>query len=256
MTDHASSMPLAGRSALVTGGGSGIGRATALAFAQAGAAVMVADSNPAGAEETLHLIRGQGGEAAFVRADVSVRADVAAMVATTVERFGRLDCAFNSAGIAGVLASFVDYPEEVFDRVLAINLKGVWLCMRHEIQVMLEQGGGAIVNAASISGLRGSADVSAYVASKHAVVGLTASAALGYAARNIRINAVCPCIIDTPLVAAVFDETFTRESADAANPIGRMGRAEEVAEAVVWLCSDAASLVTGVAMPVDGGHTA
>jgi NAD(P)-dependent dehydrogenase (short-subunit alcohol dehydrogenase family) len=248
--------PLAGRVALVTGGGSGIGRATALAFAAAGAAVMAADIDPVGGEETVQLVQEQGGTANFVRADVTVSADVAAMVAATVARFGRLDCAFNNAGIAGVIASLADYPEEVFDRVLAVNLKGVWLCMRHEIPVMLEQGGGAIVNMASVSGLKGSADVSAYVASKHGVVGLTKSAALGYAARNIRVNAVCPCIIDTPLVAGVFDATFTRERANAAQPIGRMGRAEEVAPAVVWLCSDAAALVTGAAMPVDGAYLA
>ena len=175
---------LSGRIALVTGGGSGIGRVTAQAFAAAGAAVMLADVDQAGGEETATLIRNQGGEAAFTHADVTSSDAVAALVETTVKRFGRIDCAFNNAGISGVFASIVDYPEDVFDRVIAINLKGVWLCMKHEIPAMLDQGGGVIVNTASVAGLGGSPDLAAYTASKHAVVGLTKSAALGYVTRT------------------------------------------------------------------------
>jgi NAD(P)-dependent dehydrogenase (short-subunit alcohol dehydrogenase family) len=242
--------------ALVTGAASGIGRATALAFAAAGASVMLADVDTAGGEETGQMIHDQGGEAAFMRVDVAVDAEVAAMVAATVERFGRLDYAFNNAGIEGVVASVVDYPEEVFDRVSAVNIKGVWLSMRHEIQVMLEQGSGAIVNTASIAGLGGNAHVIAYTASKHAVIGMTKSAALGYAAHNIRVNAICPGIIQTPMIERLTGEAFTREGFDSVQPIGRRGQPEEVAATVVWLCSDAASLVTGIAMPVDGGATA
>jgi NAD(P)-dependent dehydrogenase (short-subunit alcohol dehydrogenase family) len=242
--------------ALVTGAASGIGRATALAFAASGASVMLADIDTAGGEETRQMIHDQGGEAAFMRVDVAVDAEVAAMVAATVERFGRLDYAFNNAGIEGVVASVVDYPEEVFDRVSAVNIKGVWLSMRHEIPVMVEQGGGAIVNTASIAGLGGNAHVIAYTASKHAVIGMTKSAALGYAAHNIRVNAVCPGIIQTPMIERLTVDAFTREGFDSVQPIGRRGQPEEVAATVVWLCSDAASLVTGIAMPVDGGATA
>jgi NAD(P)-dependent dehydrogenase (short-subunit alcohol dehydrogenase family) len=244
------------RVALVTGAASGIGRATALAFSASGASVMLADIDTAGGEETRQMIHDQGGEAAFMRVDVAVDAEVAAMVAATVERFGRLDYAFNNAGIEGVVASVVDYPEEVFDRVSAVNIKGVWLSMRHEIPVMVEQGGGAIVNTASIAGLGGNAHVIAYTASKHAVIGMTKSAALGYAAHNIRVNAVCPGIIQTPMIERLTVDAFTREGFDSVQPIGRRGQPEEVAATVVWLCSDAASLVTGIAMPVDGGATA
>ena len=223
---------------------------------RSGASVMLADIDTDGCEETRQLIHDQGGEAAFMRVDVAVDAEVAAMVAATVDRFGRLDYAFNNAGIEGVVASIVDYPEEVFDRVSAINIKGVWLCMRHEIPVMVEQGGGAIVNTASIAGLGGNANVIAYTASKHAVIGMTKSAALGYAAHNIRVNAVCPGIIQTPMIERLTVGSFTREGFDSVQPIGRRGTPEEVAATVVWLCSDAASLVTGIAMPVDGGATA
>jgi len=244
------------RVALVTGAASGIGRATALAFAATGASVMLADIDTDGGEETRALIRDQGGNAAFMRVDVAVDAEVAAMVAATVEQFGRLDWAFNNAGIEGVVSSIVDYPEEVFDRVSAVNIKGVWLCMRHEIPVMIEQGGGAIVNTSSIAGLGGNPHVIAYTASKHAVIGMTKSAALACAADNIRVNAVCPGIIQTPMIERLTVEAFTREGFDAVQPIGRRGEPEEVAATVVWLCSDAASLVTGIIMPVDGGASA
>jgi NAD(P)-dependent dehydrogenase (short-subunit alcohol dehydrogenase family) len=244
------------RVALVTGAASGIGRATALAFAATGAAVMLADIDTDGGEETRQLINDRGGDAAFMRVDVAVDAEVAAMVTATIERFGRLDYAFNNAGIEGVVSSIVDYPEEVFDRVTAVNIKGVWLSMRREIPVMRDQGGGAIVNAASIAGMGGNPHVIAYTASKHAVIGMTKSAALGYAADNIRVNAVCPGIIQTPMIERLTVDAFTREGFDAVQPIGRRGQPEEVAATVVWLCSDAASLVTGIAMPVDGGATA
>jgi NAD(P)-dependent dehydrogenase (short-subunit alcohol dehydrogenase family) len=244
------------RVALVTGAGSGIGRATALAFATAGTAVMLADNNAATGEETLHLVREQGGEAEFRQVDVALNAEVAGLVAATVERFGRLDWAFNNAGIEGVITSVVEYPEEMFDRVIDVNVKGVWLCMRHEIPVMLGQGGGAIVNTASVAGLAGNPHVIAYTASKHAVIGLTRSAALGYAARNIRVNAICPGIIDTPMIERLTGEFFPHERLVTHQPIGRMGRPEEVAAAVVWLCSAAASLVTGIAMAIAGGGVA
>jgi len=252
---------LLGKVALVTDGSSGIGKASSLAFAREGAKVVVSDINVAGGEETAQMIRDAGGEALFIKADVSKAAEVEALVKQTVETYGRLDCAYNNAGIVGAVEAFGlsihDYPEAVWDHVLSINLKGVWLCLKYELAQMLQQGGGAIVNTASIWGLVGAPGASAYVASKHAVVGLTRAAALEYAAKGIRINAVNPGTIRTPLldpfIAALPDIEATLT---AQHPVGRIGRPEEVAEAVVWLCSDAASFVIGHTMTVDGGYMA
>ena len=248
---------LEGRVTLVTGGSSGIGRATSLAFAREGARVVVADIAVAGGEETVRMIEAAGGAALFVRADVSKATEVEALVTETLGRFGRLDCAFNNAGIEGSRASTVDYTEEDWDRTVGTNLKGVWLCMKYEIPRMLEQGGGAIVNTSSVYGLVAGRGVSAYVASKHGVAGLTKSAALEYAPHGIRINAVCPGAIRTPMLMRHLRDAESEERLIAAvEPIGRMGSPEEVAAAVVWLCSDAASFVTGHTMAVDGGYLA
>jgi NAD(P)-dependent dehydrogenase (short-subunit alcohol dehydrogenase family) len=208
------------------------------------------------------MISEQGGHAVFVKADVSQAAEVEAMIDHTVQAYGRLDYAFNNAGIVGGDALPAHRPEQVWDRVIDINLKGVWLCMRYEIPQMLKQGKGAIVNMASIAGLVGFVDLEAYVASKHGVVGLTKAAALEYAKQNVRINAVCPGYIRTPLIERGLSRVPASERADHEqrlmdqHPIGRLGTPKEVAEAVVWLCSDAASFVTGHAMPVDGGYVA
>ena len=249
---------LEGKIALVTGGGSGIGRATSLAFAREGAKVVVSDVNADGGEETVSTIKEAGGESTFVYADVSRPTDVEALVRRAVETYGRLDCAHNNAGIEGDISSKLhEYSEDTWDRLMDINLKGVWLCLKYEIQHMLEQGGVAIVNTASAAGLVGSRMLSAYVASKHGVVGLTKAAALEYAQDGIRVNAVCPGIIDTPMVRRLLAGREGYESTiSSRQPVGRLGNPEEIAEAVVWLCSDAASFVTGHAMAVDGALTA
>ena len=248
---------LDGKVALVTGGGSGIGRATCLAMAREGAQVMVADIVVEGGHETVSLVKNAGGEATFIRADVSQASEVEAMVKQTIETYGRLDCAFNNAGIEGPVCSTVEYTEEDFDRVVAIDLTGVWLCMKYEIPAMLQHGGGAIVNTASVAGLVGFQGISAYVASKHGVNGLTKTAALEYAKAGIRVNAVCPGVIETPMVKRAFEKSPGMEEGVAAvEPVGRLGQPQEVAEAVVWLCSDAASFVTGLPMAVDGGLVA
>ena len=247
-----------GKVALVTGGGSGIGRASALAFAREGACVVVADVAVEGGNETVALIKAAGGTATFVRADVSQATEVAALVDAAVATYGRLDCAHNNAGIEGLEAPTAEYPEDDWDRVIAINLKGVWLCMKYEIPHMQRQGGGAIVNTASMAGLVGARRMPAYVASKHGVAGLTKTAALEYARAGIRVNAVCPGVIRTPMVERFFFSHHPRAETrlSAAAPIGRLGTPEEVAEAVVWLCSAAASFVTGHTMTVDGGMVA
>lgn len=250
---------VAGKVALVTGGSSGIGRATALVFAREGAKLVVADMNEDGGQQTAHSITEQGGEAVFVRADVTVATEVEALIGQAVATYGRLDCAYNNAGIEGYMAGRLhEYPEDQWDRLIDINLKGVWLCLKHEIPQMIEQGGGAIVNTASAAGLVGSRRLSAYVASKHAVVGLTKAVALEYARDGIRVNAVCPGIIDTPMVRRLIGgrEADYEATIPARQPIGRLGTPEEIAESVTWLCSCAASLVTGLAMAVDGGFTA
>lgn len=243
--------------ALITGGGSGIGRATAVLFAREGAQVVVADVNLDGAEETVQLIADEGGEAFAFQADVRRAVDVQAMVGEAVARYGRLDCAFNNAGIEGPPVRTMEVTEADFDLIMAVNLKGVWLCMKYELEQMVAQGGGAIVNTASVAGLVGAHSLPVYAASKHGVVGLTRSAAVEYGRKNIRINAVCPSVIDTPMVQRGFD-LFPQfvESTVRWNPMRRLGQAGEVARAVLWLCSDAASFTNGAALTVDGGFTA
>jgi NAD(P)-dependent dehydrogenase (short-subunit alcohol dehydrogenase family) len=246
-----------GKVALVTGGGSGIGRATALKLAQEGAKVMIADYIQEGGERTVKMIAEAGGTGSFILTDVSVAGQVEAMVARTVEQYGRLDCAFNNAGTEGRVATTVDCSEGNFERTIAINLKGVWLCMKYEIPQMLKQGGGSIVNTASALGLVGIAGMPAYNASKHGVVGLTRTAALEYAAKNIRVNCVCPGVIRTPMVERVVDiGGFSEQDFISSEPVGRMGQPEEIAQGVVWLLSDAASFVTGHPMAIDGGWVA
>lgn len=250
---------LNGKVALVTGGASGIGRATALRFAREGAKLVIADMNEEGGQRTVHMITENGGEATFVQVDVSHAAEVEAMISKTVGMYGRLDCAHNNAGISGagiggnLLTLSADYPEERWHQVIAINLTGVWLCMKYELRQMLQQGGGAVVNTASVAGLVGFPGASAYVASKHGVVGLTKTAALEYAKQGIRVNCVCPGFIQTPMTTPLMNEPRLMNSIVASEPIGRVGKPEEVAEAVVWLCSDAASFVTGHTMTIDGG---
>jgi NAD(P)-dependent dehydrogenase (short-subunit alcohol dehydrogenase family) len=246
-----------GKIALVTGGGSGIGRATALKLAKEGAKVMIADYVPEGGERTVRMIEEAGGEASFVAADVSVTKQVEAMVAKTIASYGRIDCAFNNAGIEGRMANTVECTEETWDRTIAINLKGVWLCMKYEIPQMLKQGGGTIVNTASIAGLVGFEGLPAYNASKGGVVQLTRTAALEFATKNIRVNCVCPGVIRTPMVERLLDNrSFTEEQLNAGEPVGRMGKPEEVAEGVLWLLSDASSFVTGHPLVVDGAWVA
>ena len=243
--------------ALVTGAGSGIGRASSLILAREGAKMVVSDIDASGAEETLSLIKERGGDGVFVHADVSKSNDVQELISRAVSTYGRLDCAYNNAGIEGYMSGRLhEYPEETWDRLVDINIKGVWLCLKYEIPLMLEQGGGAIVNTASVAGLVGARRLSAYIASKHAVVGLTKAAALEYAQDGIRVNAVCPGTIDTPMLDRLIAGWKTDEDMNTRQPIGRMGTPAEVAETVAWLCSDAASLVTGIAMAVDGGQTA
>lgn len=241
--------------AIVTGGSFGIGRATAIAFAKCGAKVVIADWIED--YSTLKEIQGNGGSALFIKCDVSKNTDVAEMVKKTVETFGRLDFGINNAGIEGETAPVHECTEENWDKTISINLKGVWLCMKHEINQMLKQSKGAIVNTASVAGLIGFPGLAAYVASKHGIIGLTKTAALENAKQGIRINAVCPGVIRTPMVDRVTgkDKTAEKQYEDL-EPVGRMGEPEEVAEAIAWLCSDASSFVTGHALAVDGGWIA
>ena len=246
-----------GKVALVTGAGGGIGRATALAFAREGARVVASDVAGAGGEETARLVADAGGEALHVACDVTWPAEVEALVAAAVDAFGRLDCAHNNAGVEGAYARTADCDEENFDRTCAVNLKGVYLCLKAEIAHLLDSGGGAIVNTASVAGVEGAKNLPAYVASKHGVMGLTRTAALEYATRGIRVNAVCPGPIRTRMLEAIMEENPRMEPAMiAAVPMRRLGAPEEIAEAVVWLCSDRASYVTGQGLVVDGGFTA
>ena len=243
--------------ALVTGGGSGIGRASCLAFAREGARVAVADVDLSGAEETVRLIEGVGGRGVALQVDVTKSGEVESLVERVVEEFGRLDCAFNNAGVGGAVENTHEYPENEWDRVLGVNLKGVWLCMKYEIPVMLRQGGGAIVNTASIYGLSGAGGYIAYNAAKHGVVGVTKTAALEYTDVGVRVNAVCPGYILTPMTIPGIEANPELERRMVSQtPMGRMGQPKEIAEAVVWLCSDAASFVTGHTMTPDGGYMA
>jgi NAD(P)-dependent dehydrogenase (short-subunit alcohol dehydrogenase family) len=248
---------LHGKVALITGAASGIGRATAIAAAREGAKVLVVDAVPGG-EDTVKLIKQAGGEAAFHKCDVTRAAEVEATVAAAVKLFGRLDCAHNNAGIIGKSLHTADDTEENFDRIIAVDLKGVWLCMKYEILQMLKQGArGAIVNTASAAGLVGSHGQPAYTAAKHGVIGLTKVAALEYARHDIRVNSVCPGVIDTAMVAEmVTGHPRLRDRLISVEPIRRMGKPEEIGEAVVWLMSDYASFVTGASLPVDGAMTA
>jgi len=250
---------LEGKAALITGAGGGIGRATALAFAREGARVAVADVAADAARETVAQVNTAGGQAISLMGDVTRDADVRAMIESVIRTYGRLDCAFNNAGIAGwhvdaAGKKTAEWSEEAFDRMIAVNLKGIWLCMRHELPQMQTQEGGAIVNTGSIAGLVGLPTSSAYVAAKHGVLGLTKTAAIEYAEENIRVNAVCPGYIKTPMT----EETMRRrgEAILAQVPFHRMGTPEEIAEMVVWLCSDRASYVSGACYNVDGGWMA
>lgn len=245
-----------GKVAFVTGAGSGIGRATALAFAREGASVTVTDVSELGSQETARLIEEQGGRALAVKCDVTRTEDVKAALDKTIDAFGRLDFAFNNAGVEQRNAAIAEFEEDEWERIVNVNLRGVFLCMKYEIPLMLKQGGGAIVNTSSGAGVIGIKGGAAYAASKHGVIGLTKSAALDYAGQNIRINAVAPGYIATPMMdrfTGGTDEGWAQVVSE--EPIGRAGRPEEIADAVIWLCSDAASFVVGHALVVDGGQT-
>ncbi len=243
-----------GKIALVTGAGSGIGRATALTFAREGAKVAVADMDSSGGEETVRLIKDSGSDATFIKVDVSQESEVKAMVDNVVSVYGRLDCAHNNAGIEGAVAPMAEYKIEDWNKVIAVNLTGVWLCLKHEISQMLKQDGGAIVNTASISGLIGDKNMCAYNASKHGVNGLSKGAAVEYSRQGIRVNSVCPGVIRTSMVERLIASGAQSET--DLGPMGRLARPEEIGEVVVWLCSDAASFVTGHTMAADGGFVA
>jgi NAD(P)-dependent dehydrogenase (short-subunit alcohol dehydrogenase family) len=245
---------LQGKVALVTGGTSGIGRDTVVLFAKAGAKVVIAGRRELEGKETVEMVRAAGGEGLFVKADVSKAAEVEALVQRTVEKFGRLDVAFNNAGIEGHWLPITEQSEEDWDRTIDINLKGVWLCLKYEIRQMLKQGGGgAIVNMASAAGLIGLAGAATYCASKHGVMGLTKSAALENARSGIRVNVVCPAVIETPMADRAYADPGIHKFVLGLHPIGRFGRAEEISAAVLWMCSDRASFMTGQSLVLDGG---
>ncbi|MDD4974712.1 MAG: SDR family oxidoreductase [Bacteriovorax sp.] len=242
---------------IITGASSGIGAASALAFAREGASVVVADVQIARGEELVSRIQAEDGKAVFIKCDVSLESDVKNMVAKTVEKFGHLNCAFNNAGVEGDSANTMMCSNENWDKIMNINLKGVWLCMKYQIPEMLKNGGGSIVNCSSVAGIVGFSGSPAYTASKHGVIGLTQAAALEFAVKKIRVNAICPGIIQTPMI-----ERFTHGEAEVTKmlmegePAGRMGLPEEIAQAALWLCSDASSFVTGHPLVVDGGWVA
>lgn len=243
------------RVALVTGGGSGIGRATAQGFAAQGAKVAILDQDDAAGQGTLALIEQAGGEAIFLPTDVTNEAEVAKAVGATVERFGRLDAAFNNAGISPDTGNTTECSRDQWDRIFAVNSTGVWLCMKHEIQAMLRTGGGAIMNTGSVSSLRAAPGIPAYVASKHAVIGLTKVAALEFAKQGVRVNCVCPGMIATPMLEKKAADGYFNigDYVHSAVPADRLGQPEEIAAAVIWACSDSASYLTGATLSVDGG---
>lgn len=246
-----------GKVALVTGGSSGIGRATSLAFAREGARVVFGDIDVAGAEQTLRMIKDVGGESVFVKADVSRAADVKSIVDTAIKTYDRLDYAHNNAGIDGEFATIVANTEDNFDHVIGVNLKSVWLGLKYEIPEMRKRGGGVIVNTSSVAGLVAYRTMGPYVASKHGVIGLTKTAALEYSNFGIRVNAICPGAIRTPMIDAFINNNpETEANMSALQPIGRMGVADEVANLVLWLCSDASAFITGAAIAIDGGIVA
>ncbi|GAA2059631.1 glucose 1-dehydrogenase [Williamsia deligens] len=246
-----------GQVALVTGAAKGVGFAAAAAFATQGAAVVLADRDADALDHAVDSLRADGHTVLAVTCDVADEESVAALVRSTVDEYGRLDAAFNNAGIQVPRIDVADEPAENFDRVASVNLRGVWACMKHELRQMRAQGGGAIVNCSSLGGLVGNPGLASYHATKHGVIGLTSSAALEYAPRGVRINAVCPGTIDTPMVADMLEKGALEDGAmTAAIPMDRLGRPDEIAAAVLWLCSSAASYVTGVALPVDGGYVA
>lgn len=245
-----------GSIAIVTGGSSGIGRAAARLYAQNGAKVVVSDVDEDGGNETVRMVSQAGGEAAFVRADMARPEDCERLVNTTLERFGRLDIAFNNAGIGGESNPVADYSIEAWQKVISVNLSGVFYCMKYEIPAMLKTGGGAIVNMSSILGLVGFANAPAYVAAKHGVIGLTQAAAVEYAAQGLRVNAVAPGFISTPMIAGLEQDQNLNNLLISLHPIGRLGKPNEVAELVIWLSSDKASFVTGAYYPVEGGFLA
>jgi NAD(P)-dependent dehydrogenase (short-subunit alcohol dehydrogenase family) len=248
-----------GKVALVTGGSAGVGLATAIAFARAGADVVIASRNADRGERAVDLIKDSGGDAMFVKADVSKAEDTAALMRAITNAYGRLDVAFNSAGVTGALVNLTDQTENDFDTTIGVNLKGIWLCMKYEVVQMQKQGGGSIVNLSAVAGLNGAAKASIYSASKHGILGLTKSAALEYAKAGVRVNAVCAGIIQTPGLEVVNKRFFGDDAGKASAwwashiPLRRTGRADEVAQAVLWLCSDAASYVSGSSILVDGG---
>lgn len=246
-----------GKVALVTGGGVGIGRATSLAFAREGAQVVIGNRNAERGDEVVKAIQDAGGEASFLRTDVESEGDIKALVDHTVSTYGRLDVAFNNAGVEGLVAPLVDQTDDNYRTVMDINVRGVWLSMKYQIPEMLKTGGGAVVNNSSVAGMIGFGGIGIYSASKHAVMGLTKCAALEYSAQGVRVNAVNPGVIDTSMVDRLADSMATeKDSLSALHPIGRIGHPDEVANAVLWLCSEKASFVTGIGLPVDGAFTA